>query len=375
MKKWFEIKAQKIGGDSGAEPMRAEGWDGSAQSDVYLVSIHDEIGMWGITAKEFLDEFMLIPAGAKIELSINSIGGSVFDGLAIYHAIKSRSADVTAHVVGYACSIATIILMGAGKILMPKNAYLMIHGISGGVWGTHDEMQDYVDTVAKLNGTMRSIYVQRTGADEAVVDGWMSKDTYFDGADAMAAALVDEVSDEIKMAACGSVDLLARFNTAPESFKAMFSAEGVVAPVEPTESIVSDDTPAENLSDDAQARLQAVQACLTANEPKLAQVVASADFDLSGLSARLERAAGIRALAAVGHYPQDKTDELITSDATIASAQSVITQFVQSASPVISGVQVDGNEYRLPSASAQKTDAQAVDTAKVYAQRKQSQRK
>lgn len=373
MKKWFEIKAQNSSG-SAAGPVRAEGWDGSAQSDVYIVSIHDEIGMWGITAKEFLDEFMLIPAGAKIELSINSIGGSVFDGLAIYHAIKSRSADVTAHVVGYACSIATIILMGAGKIVMPKNAYLMVHGISGGVWGTHDEMQDYVDTVAKLNGTMRSIYMQRTGADEATVDGWMSKDTYFDGSDALVAALVDEVSDEIKMAACGSVDLLARFNTAPESFKAMFSAEaGVIASVEQTES-----APAKSPSDDVQARLQAVQACLTANEPKLAQMVVSADFDLSSLSARLERAAGIRALAAVGHYPQDKTDELITSDATIASAQSVITQFVQSASPVINGVQVDGKEYRLPSASAQKTDAQAIDTAKVYASRqlsKQSQRK
>ena len=107
MKNWYEIKAQ-------------------AKSDQPIeVLIYDEIGGWGITAAQFVRDVKALGNG-PINVRINSPGGSVFDGLAIYHYLSSRS-DVTVTVDGIAASIASIIAMAGAKRVMPASAYLMIH--------------------------------------------------------------------------------------------------------------------------------------------------------------------------------------------------------------------------------------------------------
>ena len=367
MKKWFSINAVAASGD---------------QPERYAIVIHDYIDpYWGVNAKDFLAELAQIPTDADIHLSINSYGGDVFEGLAIYNALKARADHVYAEVVGVACSIASIILMAAGKITMPENAYVMIHGCSGMVWGTQSDVRDYADVMGKINDTLARIYLTRTGADEATVRAWMSKDTYFDGAEALAVGLCDETEVALQLAACTNMQALQRNANAPDGFKALFRAEQ--SDDAAADASVTNDAPVDEAANEplpvvdadnvtAQAQVNAMQACLQANEPLLARCVTQAGFDLAGIHARLERAAAIRALAALGHYPTDKADELVLNDSPIASARAVIAQYVASASPAVTSVHAAEDNHRLPATStASKPTAAVLDVAGIYAQRKQ----
>lgn len=367
MKKWFSINAVAASGD---------------QPERYAIAIHDYIDpYWGVNAKDFLAELAQIPADADIHLSINSYGGDVFEGLAIYNALKARADHVHAEVVGVACSIASVILMAAGKITMPENAYVMIHGCSGMVWGTQSDVQDYADVMGKINDTLARIYMTRTGADEATVRAWMSKDTYFDGAEALAAGLCDETEVALQLAACTNMQALQRNPNAPYGFKALFRAEQEDdsatndAPVDETgsePSVTPEALPVVDANNaTAQAQVNAMSACLQANEPLLAQCVTQAGFDLAGIHARLERAAGIRAMAAIAHYPTDQADALVLNDSPIASARAVIAQYASSISPAVTSVHAAEDNHRLPVAKATSKQTAVLDVTGIYAQRKQ----
>jgi ABC-type sugar transport system ATPase subunit len=124
MKSWYEIRARS----SGTE-----------------VLIYDEIGAYGVTAKGFLADLSALPDGAPIDLRLNSPGGSVFDAVAIYNALKRHSGEITVWIDGIAASAASYIAMAGDEIVMPENAFLMIHDPSGLVMGTSAEMREMAE--------------------------------------------------------------------------------------------------------------------------------------------------------------------------------------------------------------------------------------
>ena len=79
------------------------------------------------SAKAFRKELEQHPDATEIKLYINSYGGSVFEGTAIYSQLRRHPAHITAYIDGFACSIASVIAMSADKVIMPKNAMMMIH--------------------------------------------------------------------------------------------------------------------------------------------------------------------------------------------------------------------------------------------------------
>src|SRR5262245_51278548 len=107
MKTWYSIQAKKAG---------------SAE-----IVIFDEIGVWGITAKAFYDELKALGDIREIMLRVNSPGGDVFDGLAIYNMLKSHKARVNVTIDGIAASIASIIAMAGDHITMPGNTFMFVH--------------------------------------------------------------------------------------------------------------------------------------------------------------------------------------------------------------------------------------------------------
>ncbi|MBN8494930.1 MAG: Clp protease ClpP, partial [Burkholderiales bacterium] len=145
MKNWFEIKA------------RAD--------DTAEVSIFDEIGAYGVSAKEFIDA-LKAHAGKKVTLSINSPGGSVFDALAMYNALRAHGAEITAKVMGVAASAASIIFMAGDKRVMPENAFLMIHNPLTFAYGNADELRDMAEVLDKIAASLVGIYVTRSGKSE-----------------------------------------------------------------------------------------------------------------------------------------------------------------------------------------------------------------
>jgi ATP-dependent protease ClpP protease subunit len=101
-------------------------YDFRAQATGAEILIYDEIGAFGIPAKALLDELKALGPVAELAVRINSPGGSVFDGVAIYNALKRHWID------GIAASIASMIAMAGDEIVMPENAMLVLHDIPQG---------------------------------------------------------------------------------------------------------------------------------------------------------------------------------------------------------------------------------------------------
>ena len=99
----------------------------------------------------------------QIDIYINSYGGSVFEGTAIYNQLKRHSAHKTVHVDGFACSVASVIAMAGDEIVMPKNALMMIHNMWMHACGNAAELRKAADDLDKINEAGREAYLQRAG--------------------------------------------------------------------------------------------------------------------------------------------------------------------------------------------------------------------
>ena len=169
---------------------------GSA-TDVY---IFDEIGMWGITAQNFITDIKDLK-DTPINLRINSLGGDVFDGLAIYNIIKKRTAKTTVYIEGIAASIATIIALGADEVVMSENSLFMIHNASGGAMGESKDLQKTADILVKITEQLSVVYQAKTGLSQEAILDMMDEETWLSATEALELGFIDTISDAIKVAA------------------------------------------------------------------------------------------------------------------------------------------------------------------------------
>lgn len=166
------------------------------------VSIYDEIGFWGVSASEFIRDVKAASAGSTgVLLRINSPGGEVYDGLAIYNYLKGLDVPLTAMVDGIAASMASIVLMAADVIIVPENAFVMIHNPWGVRMGDADEMRKGADLLEKMGDSLASIYAERSGKDVADILALMNEDTYMTGSEAVELGFADFTSEAVEMAA------------------------------------------------------------------------------------------------------------------------------------------------------------------------------
>ena len=172
----------------------------AADAPAAEISIHDEIGAWGISAKDFLGQLKNIPAGRPLTLSLHSPGGEVFDGLAIYHALKARG-NVNVRIEGLAASMASVIAMAGTRIEMPRNAYLMIHNPSGFAMGESSDMRQLADLLDKLKGSLIAAYRDRTKKSDEDLTAMMDAETWLTGEEAVAQGFADEVTDAVALSA------------------------------------------------------------------------------------------------------------------------------------------------------------------------------
>ena len=191
MKSWYTIRAR----EGGAE-----------------VLIYDEIGAYGVSAKGFLAELGALPDDAAIDLRLNSPGGSVFDAVAIHNALGRHAGTVTVWIDGIAASAASYIAMAGDAIVMPENAFLMIHDPSGLVMGTAADMREMAGTLDKIAAGMTRGYAARSGKTEDEIAALMAAETWFSAAEALEAGLATQLAEPVRIAA--SFDI-ARFRNAP----------------------------------------------------------------------------------------------------------------------------------------------------------------
>jgi ATP-dependent Clp protease protease subunit len=164
------------------------------------ISIFDEIGDWGVTAKDFISQLQALDTQA-IALDINSPGGDVFQALAIFNALKRCGATITVTILGVAASAASLIAMAGDKIMMPENAFMMIHNPAGMTFGTSEDMRDTADVLDKVAASLVGIYAARTGQTPEKVQELLNAETWLTAAEAVDMGFASEMTPNMKIAA------------------------------------------------------------------------------------------------------------------------------------------------------------------------------
>lgn len=181
-----------------------------AHACVAELSIYDEIGAYGVPAKAFIGELKALGNVTDLTLRLNSPGGSVFDGIAIYNALKRHPAKVTITVDGLAASIASVILCAGDEVIMPKNAMIMIHDPSAMVMGNAANMRSMADALDKMRDGLVSAYQDKTGHTPEEIIEWMAEETWFDATEALEIGFADQLEEPVAMAATFDLSSYAR---------------------------------------------------------------------------------------------------------------------------------------------------------------------
>lgn len=162
------------------------------------VFIYDEVGGFGVSASDFLAEMRDLKG--EIALHLNSPGGDVFDGLTIYQALKARSEPTTVHVDGLAASIASVIAMGADKVVMAPKATMMIHDGWSAAVGNAADMRKLADLLDRTSANIASVYADKAGQTTEFWRERMQAETWYSADEALEAGLVDEIEGKARKA-------------------------------------------------------------------------------------------------------------------------------------------------------------------------------
>ena len=187
-KKWYKIQAK----------------DDSAE-----ISIFGDIGnSWfseGITDSSFQEEFNEIKDSESIKIIINSSGGNLFMGLAIYNIIASQREKVSIEVYGVAASAASVIALGGKELKMREGTFLMIHNAAAFVSGDANDLRDMAETLDKVSGELVNIYEAHSDLSAEEIKGFMDDEKWFTASEAVDAGFATELVDD-QIAASISID-------------------------------------------------------------------------------------------------------------------------------------------------------------------------
>ena len=136
---------------------------------------------------------------ATIDIYINSVGGDVFDGVAMYNLLKRHKAYKRVFIDGFACSIASVIAMCGNQIIMPKSSMLMIHNAWTVAMGNSKELRKCADDLEKINETIKNAYLSRKDLtiSKEQLDELMDAESYLSAEQCLAYGLCTRVADDI----------------------------------------------------------------------------------------------------------------------------------------------------------------------------------
>ena len=276
----------------------------SEAEDGIEVSIYDEIGFGGVTAKDFVADIRKLK-GQHLHLRINSVGGSVIEGAAIYNALRRHKGGLTVHVDGLAASMASVIAMSGDEVLMAGNSMLMIHNPWSMAMGDADDLRKEADVLDKLKATLVNAYVRKTGRERGEIESMMDEETWLDATQAVAMNFADGIEDDIEAAASITPEAArARFDKFSNSMarkSANLPKAEEAAPVEviaepvveqPVTDGAVDISSEDNMNAELQAKVDALQAELNAKveaEAVVAQASEDIAKELETLKAEVER--------------------------------------------------------------------------------------
>jgi ATP-dependent Clp endopeptidase proteolytic subunit ClpP len=348
----------------------------SADATAATLSIYDEIGLWGVQAADFRAALASVKAPV-INLEINSPGGDVFAGIAIYNMLKASGKTIATKVMGVAASAASLIAMAGDTIEMPKNTFMMVHNPISGVYGNAEKLRETAEVLDKIGDSITATYVNRTGKDEAEMKAMLSKDTWLTADEALEHGFATVVTDEIKADASfdmGRADLPA--NVAAVFAKATKTAAELQAEQE-AETARLAQVEADRVAAEA-ARVAAEAAALAAASPVAKQIndlaiaaglpdqaafLAISCESLEVAQARIKTAGEIVAFYAFAKKPE-QADAAIRANKTVADVRAALVAEMAEADVHTSNVRRDA------AANASLTAQPVASTNDIWAKRK-----
>jgi len=201
--KWFDM----------SRPQNAEG-EPSTEAEI---SIYDQIGGWGVTANDFIDQLKELGDVETINLRIASGGGSIVEGNTIFNALKRHGAKVVTHIDSLAASMASVIAMAGDEIRMAENALLMIHNPWTMSMGGAEQLRKDADLLDKMETNIRASY-GRSNLSAEELDGAMEAETYYTAAEALELGFIDQIEGaNLAAASIGDMETLKAFASIPQA--------------------------------------------------------------------------------------------------------------------------------------------------------------
>ncbi|RSV41525.1 Clp protease ClpP [Sphingomonas sp. ABOLE] len=169
------------------------------------ITMFDVIGedWWtggGVTAKKVAAQLRAI-GNRPVEVQVNSGGGDMFEGLAIYNVLREHPAEVTVKVMGMAASAASIIAMAGDRVEIGAASFVMIHNCWVVASGNRHDMAEVAAFLTPFDQAMADVYAQRTGKAAAEITKWMDAETYMSGSTAIDRGFADALlsADQMKV--------------------------------------------------------------------------------------------------------------------------------------------------------------------------------
>ncbi len=187
--------------------MSREFWEFKAvkDSDVGELLLYGEISdssWWGdeVTPKQFKKDLDALGDISELRVYINSPGGNVFAGQTIYSILKRYQAQVNVYVDGLAASAASVVAMAGDRIIMPRNAMMVIHNPWTVVAGDANELLEVADALDKVRDTMIAVYEERTGLKKDQIVEMLDAETWLTAEEAVEMGFADEIEEAKQVA-------------------------------------------------------------------------------------------------------------------------------------------------------------------------------
>ena len=200
---------------------RADWYKIEDKADGAEILIYDVIGFPFVEAKQFIKDLNAIKA-KTITVRINSPGGDVFDGVAVYNALKNHPAKITTRIEGLAASIASVIALAGDEVHAYANTMYMIHDPWVMAVGNQEDLRSIADVLEKIGGQLADIYTGKTGLEADTIKEMMHTETWMTAQEGKGLGFVDKVLDGEGKTAKAKYDLKNIYSNVPEdlSFEA-----------------------------------------------------------------------------------------------------------------------------------------------------------
>ncbi len=349
-KHWYSLKAS-----------------GEAETRSIEVYVYGEIGTWGITANQFVRDLAALDDGVSpIVVAFNSVGGDLFDGLAIHNALSRLGERCTGRVDALAASAASVAVCGAHKVVIASNAMLMIHNPWTYAAGDAEDLRKVATALDQAMEAIIAAYKAKApNIDEVELRRMVNAETWLTASEAVALGLADSVGEGVSVKAClGQGGALQRYQHAPQALLAQLEE-----PPEPTPEPIEPEPEKPPVADSAKLALLITQSCNTAGISNLVEALINTTklADEATVNTAITNAKAVRDLCVAARLPEF-TQEFVSAGLTAEAVRGRLFDKLVSGG----GFEID-NSLPISDDPAPKTQAKQPDTNAIYAARRAAQ--